>query len=96
MIPKKLTARLAATVTAVCVAASATAADYTLKLHHLLSAGSYAQTTMLKPWADDIEAATNGRVKIDIYPSMSLGGKPPQLVRQVRDGVVGIVWTVNG
>ena len=55
MIPKKLTARLAATVTAVCVAASATAADYTLKLHHLLSAGSYAQTTMLKPWADDIE-----------------------------------------
>jgi TRAP-type C4-dicarboxylate transport system substrate-binding protein len=27
---------------------------------------------------------------------MSLGGTPPQLVRQVRDGVVDLVWTVNG
>ena len=27
---------------------------------------------------------------------MSLGGAPPQLVRQVADGVVDIVWTVNG
>ena len=96
MIPKKLTARLAATVTAVCVAASATAADYTLKLHHLLGPKAPAQTQMLEPWAKDIEEATGGRVKIDIYPAMSLGGKPPQLVRQVRDGVVDIVWTVNG
>ncbi|MDH4326522.1 MAG: TRAP transporter substrate-binding protein, partial [Betaproteobacteria bacterium] len=27
---------------------------------------------------------------------MSLGGKPPQLINQARDGVVDIVWTVNG
>jgi TRAP-type C4-dicarboxylate transport system substrate-binding protein len=27
---------------------------------------------------------------------MSLGGKPPQLNNQARDGVVDIVWTVNG
>ena len=70
MIPKKLTARLAATVTAVCVAASATAADYTLKLHHLLGPKAPAQTQMLEPWAKDIEEATGGRVKIDIYPAM--------------------------
>jgi TRAP-type C4-dicarboxylate transport system substrate-binding protein len=35
-------------------------------------------------------------VKIEIYPSMSLGGAPPQLIRQVADGVVDIIWTVNG
>ena len=27
---------------------------------------------------------------------MTLGGAPPQLIRQVRDGVVDLVWTVNG
>jgi len=51
---------------------------------------------MLEPWAKQIEEKTGGRVKIDIYPAMSLGGKPPQLIKQARDGVVDIVWTVNG
>ena len=51
---------------------------------------------MLEPWAAAIEEASGGRVKIEIYPSMSLGGSPPQLFRQVADGVVDIIWTVNG
>ena len=51
---------------------------------------------MLEPWAKSVEEGTGGRVKIEIYPAMSLGGAPPQLVRQVADGVVDIIWTVNG
>ena len=74
----------------------ALAADYTFKLHHFLGPKAPAHSKMLEPWARGIEEASNGRVKIDIYPSMSLGGKPPQLIRQVRDGVVDLVWTVNG
>jgi TRAP-type C4-dicarboxylate transport system substrate-binding protein len=35
-------------------------------------------------------------VKIEVFPSMALGGKPPQLINQARDGVVDLVWTVNG
>jgi TRAP-type C4-dicarboxylate transport system substrate-binding protein len=27
---------------------------------------------------------------------MSLGGKPPDLIKQARDGVVDLIWTVNG
>ena len=27
---------------------------------------------------------------------MSLGGAPPELISQVRDGVVDLIWTVNG
>ena len=27
---------------------------------------------------------------------MQLGGAPPQLVDQVRDGVVDLIWTVAG
>ena len=70
--------------------------EFTLKLHHLLGPKSPAQTRMLEPWAQGIEKDSGGRLKIDIYPAMSLGGAPPQLVRQVADGVVDIVWTVNG
>jgi TRAP-type C4-dicarboxylate transport system substrate-binding protein len=51
---------------------------------------------MIEPWCKRIEAASKGRIKIDVYPSMSLGGKPPELVRQARDGVVDLIWTVNG
>lgn len=70
--------------------------EVTLKLHHFLSPKSPAHAKMLAPWATRIEQASGGRLKIDIYPSMSLGGKPPQLVRQLRDGVVDLIWTVNG
>ncbi|MCB8838990.1 TRAP transporter substrate-binding protein [Aurantimonas sp. VKM B-3413] len=70
--------------------------EVTLKLHHFLGPKSPAQTKMLEPWARAIETDSGGRVKIEIYPSMTLGGSPPQLFRQVADGVVDIVWTVNG
>jgi TRAP-type C4-dicarboxylate transport system substrate-binding protein len=68
----------------------------TLKLHHFLGPKSPAQVDMLAPWAHNVEKASGGKVKIEIFPSMSLGGKPPELINQVRDGVVDIVWTVNG
>ena len=85
-----------ATAFAAVTGAAASAQEFTLKLHHLLGPKAPAQTQMLEPWVKRIEDGTNGRVKIDIYPAMSLGGAPPQLVSQVRDGVVDLVWTVNG
>jgi TRAP-type C4-dicarboxylate transport system substrate-binding protein len=51
---------------------------------------------VLEPWAKRVEDAAGGKVKIEIYPSMSLGGAPPQLFRQAADGIVDIAWTVNG
>lgn len=85
-------------VTAACMALSAPAAaqQITLKLHHLLPAAAPAHSKMLAPWAQDVEKASGGKVKIELYPAMTLGGKPPELINQVRDGVVDIVWTVNG
>ena len=81
---------------AMLAAVSVQGADFTLKLHHFLGPKAPAQTQMLEPWVKKVEELSKGRVKIDIYPAMSLGGKPPQLVRQVRDGVVDLIWTVNG
>ncbi len=82
--------------TAVMFSSNVAAAEFTLKLHHFLGPKAPAHKNMLVPWAEKIEKASNGRVKIKIYPAMSLGGKPPQLPRQVRDGIVDIAWFVNG
>ena len=47
-------------------------------------------------WADGIEEASEGRIAIQRYPAMQLGGAPPQLIDQVVDGTVDIVWTLPG
>lgn len=77
-------------------ASAATAQEYTFRLHHLLSAQAPAQTRMLEPWAERVEELSGGRVDIEIFPAMTLGGAPPELISQARDGVVDLVWTVNG
>ena len=68
----------------------------TLKLHHFLPPISNGHAKMLAPWAKKVEADSDGKLKIDIFPSMQLGGTPPQLYDQVRDGVADIVWTLPG
>ncbi len=68
----------------------------TLKVHHFLPAGSYANTMFIQPWCDKIAKESNQRMKCQIYPSMQLGGTPPQLIDQVRDGVVDVIWTLPG
>lgn len=75
---------------------AASAQELTFKLHHFLGAKAPAQTQMLEPWAKAVEANSGGKVKIEIFPNMTLGGRPPELINQVRDGVVDLVWTVNG
>ena len=88
-----------AALSAAFAAAAGTAAlaqEHTFKLHHFLGAQAPAQTKMLEPWARQVEANSGGKVKIEIYPAMSLGGRPPELIQQARDGVVDLVWTVNG
>lgn len=78
--------------------ASAFAAEpeVTLTVHHFLSPKSTTQVDMIQPWADRITEASEGRIAFEIFPSMSLGGKPPELYRQVRDGSADIVWTLIG
>lgn len=77
-------------------ALSASAQTVTLKLHHFLPAGSAAQTMFLKPWCDRIAQESADKLKCQIYPSMQLGGTPPQLFDQVKDGVVDVTWTLLG
>ena len=69
-------------------------APITLKLHHAQSSVSSGHDKFLAPWARKVEAESAGRIRIDIFPSMQLGGAPAQLFDQARDGVADIVWTV--
>lgn len=73
----------------------ASAQEVTLTLHHLLSPKSLAHSQFLEPWAKRVEEQSGGRIQVKIFPSMSLGGAPPELYRQVRDGTVDMVWTVG-
>lgn len=77
-------------------AGSALAQEVTLKLHQFLPAQANVPRLILDPWADKIEKDSGGRIKIERYPSMQLGGKPPELMDQAIDGVADIVWTVVG
>jgi TRAP-type transport system periplasmic protein len=72
----------------------ADAPQLTLKMHHSFSSVSGVHDRFLVPWARKVEADSGGRIRIDIYPSMQLGGAPAQLFDQARDGLADIVWTV--
>jgi TRAP-type C4-dicarboxylate transport system substrate-binding protein len=67
-----------------------------LKLHHFLSPVAYAHTRFLTPWAKSVEKDSNGRIRIELYPSMQLGGTASQLYDQAVNGSADIVWTLPG
>ncbi|HEV7264435.1 MAG TPA: TRAP transporter substrate-binding protein [Falsiroseomonas sp.] len=74
----------------------ASAQEVTLRLHHFLPAVSNVHRHFLAPWAQKIQTESGGRLRIQIFPSMQLGGAPPQLYDQARDGVADIIWTLPG
>lgn len=69
---------------------------YTLTLHHFLSSNSPTHKDFLKPWTKKIEKVAKGRIKFEIYPSMSGGGKSNELYGQARSGSFDLVWTLAG
>jgi TRAP-type C4-dicarboxylate transport system substrate-binding protein len=81
---------------AMTLALPAAAQEHTLKLHQFLPAQANVPTLILDVWADTIEEASGGRIEVERYPAMQLGGTPPQLIDQAIDGVADVVWTVVG
>ncbi|RPH58988.1 MAG: TRAP transporter substrate-binding protein [Burkholderiales bacterium] len=67
-----------------------------LRVSHFLSPMAPIQTKLFGPWAQRVEKDSGGRIKIEIYPAMQLGGKPPQLFDQARTGVADIAWALPG
>lgn len=80
----------------VCSALSVHAETITLKVHHFLGPQSIQHTKMMQTWCDNIAKDSANRLACQIYPAMQLGGSPPQLFDQAKDGVADVVWTVAG
>ena len=96
--PKKISLPFVVCLLAMAMAFSGpvVAQQVTLKLHSFLPPPSNPVKTFLKPWIEKVTKESKGTLKVQYYPSMQLGGKPPQLADQVRDGVVDMAYTLPG
>lgn len=74
----------------------AEAQQVTLRMHGFLPAPAPIPKDFLIPWAKKVETESKGRIKIEIYHSLQLGGTPAQLYDQVKDGVVDLTWVPPG
>ena len=74
----------------------ASAADVTLRMHTFIPPVANPSKTFLIPWAKKVGEASGGKLKVQPFWAMQLGGKATQLLDQARDGVVDIVWALPG
>lgn len=95
-IKKSILTALGGVMTSAALMGAAAAQDVTFKMHQFLPAQANVPKLILDVWADAVEEASGERIKIDRFPSMQLGGTPPELMDQAIDGVADIVWTVVG
>ncbi|MGC8202273.1 TRAP transporter substrate-binding protein [Aliiroseovarius sp. PTFE2010] len=77
-------------------APAALSQDVTLKLHQFLPPPAPVPAKILKPWGQRIEDTSGGKIKIEHFDAMALGGRPSELMQQVQDGAVDIVMTLVG
>lgn len=75
-------------------ASAAMAQDVTLRFQHFISPKASVPNLFMVPWAEKVMADSGGRIKIELYPGMALGGKPPALYDQIRDGVIDGGWAL--
>lgn len=87
---------IAAVVAFGAMTASSFAQDVTLRFHQMLPSQATIPAKAIKPWAEKVEKESNGRINIEQFDAMALGGKPPELYDQARDGAVDLIWTVIG
>ena len=65
-------------------------------MHTFIPPVANPSKTFMKPWAKKVSESSGGKLKVQIFWAMQLGGKATQLLDQVRDGVVDIAWTLPG
>ncbi|WP_353338422.1 TRAP transporter substrate-binding protein [Pelagimonas sp. KU-00592-HH] len=89
-----LKAALAGAVALTLTAGTSFAQEVTLRCQHFLSPKASIPKYFIAPWAEKVEKDSGGRIKVEIYPAMQLGGKPPALYDQIRDGVIDCGWAL--
>ena len=77
-------------------AGAAYAQEVTLRAHHFMSEKSTLHVQFLERLADRLSAASDGRIAMDVFGAMALGGRPGDLYDQAVDGAVDIILTLPG
>jgi TRAP-type C4-dicarboxylate transport system substrate-binding protein len=89
-------ALLSAALLAVLISRNAAADPVTLKFSHFLGPRSFFQLDVVEPWAKELEAQTNGAVKVEIHDGTSPLGKVTEQAGNVKDGKVDIALGLRG
>jgi TRAP-type C4-dicarboxylate transport system substrate-binding protein len=76
--------------------AVAQAPEVTLRFQHFVSPNSANPKHFIEPWAQKVEAESDGRIKVEIYPFMQLGGAATAQYDMIRDGVIDGGWVIPG
>lgn len=74
--------------------AASAQAEVTLRCQHFLPPMGSVPRFFMEPWAASVEEASGGRINVELYPAMQLGGAPPALYDQIRDGVIDCGWAL--
>lgn len=74
----------------------ADAQEHVLRMTHHLPPQAIGHARFLQPWAERIEEESDGRIQIEIFPALQLGGTASDIYSQVRDGVADLGWTLPG
>ena len=72
------------------------AQEVTLRFQHFVSPKSANPTYFIQPWAEKVAKDSGGRIKVEIYPFMQLGGKAPSQYDLIRDGAIDGGWVIPG
>ncbi len=67
-----------------------------LKLSHFLGPASFFEVDFAQPWARELEARTNGRVRVEIYNGASPLGGVTEQAAQVKAGKIDIALGLRG
>ena len=88
------TAALSFAAAALCFASAASAQTIELKASHFLPPNHTFQKALIA-WGEELATASNGRLKLTIYPAAQLG-PPPRQFDIARSGVVDIAVGLHG
>lgn len=70
--------------------------EVTLRFQHFVSPLSANPTYFMGPWAEAIEVQSGGRIRVELYPAMQLGGAAPSQYDLIRDGAIDGGWVIPG
>ena len=75
---------------------SVEAQEMTLTFSHFLGPKSFFQLDVAEPFAKELEARTNGRVKVQIFNGADPQGKVTEQASQVKSGTVDVALGLRG